>query len=69
MNLDAVSTLQVSGKESQTASIDLVDLLEESRTTQFKDLPLSSGLRYPLSDRFNRLQRAFNGWKADKAIP
>lgn len=66
---DAVSTLQVSGKDSQTASIDLVDLLEESRTTQFKDLPLSSGLRYPLSDRFNRLQRAFNGWKADKAIP
>lgn len=66
---DAVKRLQVSGKDSEVSPIDVVDLLEEARTTTFKDLPLSLGLRYPLEDRLLRIERALRGWKAEKAIP
>lgn len=66
---DAVRHLQVSGKDSDVSPIDVVDLLEEARATTFKDMPLSGGLRYPLDDRLNRIERALRGWKAEKAIP
>lgn len=65
---DAVKTLQISGRDDEQAPVDVIDLLEEVRVTHFNDMTLSSGLRYPLAERLNRIERAFNGWKSGGAI-
>ncbi len=37
-----------------------------AKVAQSKDKPDKP---YEVADRLNRIQRAFNGWKAEKAIP
>lgn len=64
---DAVSAMVISGRDS-TSPIDAVDLIKERLETTIKEMPLDEGRRYPQADRFNALQRAYNGWKTNKII-
>lgn len=65
---EAVDTLIVSGRDEATMPIDPVDLIKERLEFSIKGLPLDAGLRYPRNARYEALQRAANGWKAQGII-
>lgn len=66
--LEAVDTLIVSGRDELTMPIDPVDLIKERLEFPIKGLPLDSGLRYPRKARYEALQRAMHGWKAQGIV-
>ena len=65
---EAVEALVVSGRDDAGMSIDPVDLIKERLEFSIKGLPLDEGLRYPRNARYDALQRAMNGWKAQGVI-
>lgn len=65
---EAVSALQISGRDEPDFPIDMVDLIGERLQSVIKSMPLDDGLRYPKAERYKALKRAYNGWKKDKII-
>ncbi|MES9874195.1 MAG: DUF6731 family protein [Candidatus Sedimenticola sp. 6PFRAG7] len=62
-NPDAVTKLEVSGKEDRDAVTEVLDLIGHRLSAEFNDLRLGSDLRYPRTERWRALQRAKNGWQ------
>lgn len=61
-NPDAVTKLEVSGKESHDSITEVLDLITHRLSIEFNDLILGSDLRFPREERWNALIRARNGW-------
>ncbi|MBO2568626.1 hypothetical protein AYI84_04670 [Shewanella algae] len=61
-NEDAVTKLEVSGKESADSITEVLDLLGHRLSIEFNDLTPGADLRYSRDDRWNALKRARNGW-------
>lgn len=62
-NPDAVTKLEVSGKESQDSVTEVLDLIAHRLSIEFNDLVLGADLRYPRDERWRALVRARNGWR------
>jgi len=62
-NPDAVTKLEVSGKESQDSVTEVLDLIAHRLSIEFTDLVLGVDLRYPRDERWRALIRAKNGWR------
>lgn len=62
-NPDAVTKLEVSGKESQDSVTEVLDLIAHRLSIEFNDLILGADLRYPRDERWRALVRAKNGWR------
>lgn len=62
-NPDAVTKLEVSGKENQDSVTEVLDLIAHRLSIEFNDLVLGPDLRYPRDERWRALTRAKNGWR------
>ncbi|MFC7433922.1 DUF6731 family protein [Hydrogenophaga bisanensis] len=62
-NPDAVTKLEVSGKENQDSVTEVLDLIAHRLSVEFNDLVLGADLRYPRDERWRALIRAKNGWR------
>lgn len=62
-NPDAVTKLEVSGKENQDSVTEVLDLIAHRLSVEFNDLALGADLRYPRDERWRALTRAKNGWR------
>lgn len=62
-NPDAVTKLEVSGKENQDSVTEALDLIAHRLSVEFNDLVLGADLRYPRDERWRALIRAKNGWR------
>lgn len=62
-NPDAVTKLEVSGKENQDSVTEVLDLIAHRLSVEFNDLVLGADLRYPRDERWRALTRAKNGWR------
>lgn len=62
-NPDAVTKLEVSGKENQDSVTEVLDLIAHRLSVEFNDLVLGTDLRYPRDERWRALVRAKNGWR------
>lgn len=62
-NPDAVTKLEVSGKENQDSVTEVLDLIAHRLSIEFNDLVLGADLRYPRNERWRALIRAKNGWR------
>ena len=61
-NPDAITKLEVSGKENQDSVTEVLDLIAHRLSIEFNDLVLGADLRYPRDERWRALVRAKNGW-------
>lgn len=61
-NPDAVTKLEVSGKDNQDSVTEVLDLIAHRLSVEFNDLVLGPDLRYPREERWRALTRAKNGW-------
>lgn len=61
-NAEAVTKLEVSGKENQESVTEVLDLLAHRLSIEFNDLILGHDLRYARDERWRALVRAKNGW-------
>lgn len=61
-NPDAVSKLEVSGKEDRDSVTEVLDLIGQRLSSEFSDLKVGQDLRYPRDERWNALIRAKSGW-------
>lgn len=61
-NPDAVTKLEVSGKEDRDSVTEVLDLIAHRLSVQINDLPTDAGLRFPREERWKALIRAKNGW-------
>lgn len=61
-NPDAITKLEVSGKENQDSVTEVLDLIAHRLSIEFNDLVLGADLRYPRDERWQALMRAKNGW-------
>mgnify|MGYP000048732862 CR=1 FL=1 len=62
-NPDAITKLEVSGKENQDSVTEVLDLIAHRLSIEFNDLVLGADLRYPRDERWKALVRAKNGWR------
>jgi hypothetical protein len=62
-NPDAITKLEVSGKENQDSVTEVLDLIAHRLSIEFNDLVLGADLRYPRDQRWRALVRAKNGWR------
>jgi hypothetical protein len=62
-NPDAITKLEVSGKENQDSVTEVLDLIAHRLSIEFNDLVLGADLRYPRDERWRALVRAKNGWR------
>lgn len=62
-NPEAVSKLEVAGKENDDSVTEVLDLLGHRLSIEFNEMEVGSDLRYPKSERWRALVRAKNGWK------
>lgn len=62
-NPDAVTKLEVSGKEDQDSVTEVLDLIAHRLSVEFNDLTLGADLRYAREQRWPALIRAKNGWR------
>lgn len=61
-NPDAVTKLEVAGKEDRDSITEVLDLIGHRLSTEFSDLHVGVDLRYPREERWRALLRAKNGW-------
>lgn len=61
-NPDAVTKLEVAGKEDRDAVTEVLDLIGHRLSVEFSDLDVGDDLRYPREERWRALLRAKNGW-------
>jgi hypothetical protein len=62
-NPEAVTKLEVSGKEDEDSIVEVLDLLGHRLSVEVGDLRLGADLRYPRDERWRALERALNGWQ------
>ncbi len=62
-NPDAITKLEVSGKENQDSVTEVLDLIAHRLSIEFNDLVLGADLRYPRDERWKALVRAKSGWR------
>lgn len=60
---DAVTKLEVTGRENENTSAEILNLLGHKITLTFSDIAVGPDLRYPRQARMNALRRAHNGWR------
>ena len=61
-NPDAVTKLEVSGKENQDSITEVLDLIAHRLSVEINDIEVGPDLRYSKRDRWDALERARNGW-------
>lgn len=61
-NPDAVTRLEVSGRENRDSVTEVLDLIGHRLSVDFNDLRVGGDLRYPREERWQALIRAKNGW-------
>lgn len=61
-NPDAVTKLEVTGKEDRDSVTEVLDLIGHRLSVSFSDLQVGADLRYPREERWRALLRAKNGW-------
>lgn len=61
-NPDAVTKLEVSGKEDRDSVTEVLDLIGQRLTVEYSNLRVGADLRYPRDERWSALIRAKNGW-------
>ncbi len=61
-NPEAVTKLEVAGKEDRDAITEVLDLIGHRLSVEFSDLQVGPDLRYPREERWTALLRARNGW-------
>lgn len=61
-NPEAVTRLEVSGRENRDAITEALDLIGHRLSVEFNDLRVGADLRYPREERWQALIRAKNGW-------
>lgn len=62
-NPEAVTKLEVAGKEDVDSITEVLDLVGHRLFVEFNDLKIGSDLRFPRSERWSALERARSGWK------
>lgn len=65
---EAVTKVEVRGRDGLDEKIDVVDLLSGKLEKVYKGLPLDAGLRVSAAERWVRLLDAINHWKATNVI-
>lgn len=65
---DAVTKVEVRGRDGESEKIDVVDLLSGKLEKTYKGLPLDPGLRVSCADRWIRLVDALKHWKSTNII-
>ncbi|MEW5248651.1 DUF6731 family protein [Microbulbifer sp. 2201CG32-9] len=63
-NPDAVTKLEVAGKEDRDSVTEALDLISHRLSSEFNDIEPGTDLRYPRNERWNILMRAKNGWRS-----
>ncbi|HCG6534506.1 TPA: hypothetical protein NJ249_004131 [Vibrio parahaemolyticus] len=63
-NPDAVSRLEFSGKDDRDSATEVLDLIGQRLTKEFKNLNVGTDLRYPKEARWDALLRTKNSWNA-----
>lgn len=61
-NSEAITKIEVSGKEDRDSITEVLDLIGHRLCVEFNDLQVGEDLRYPRNERWNALIRAKNGW-------
>ncbi|MDO6594681.1 DUF6731 family protein [Neptuniibacter sp. 1_MG-2023] len=61
-NPDAVTKLEVAGREERDSVTEVLDLIGHRLSSEFNDLRVGADLRYPREERWRALLRAKNGW-------
>lgn len=61
-NPEAVTRLEVSGRENRDSITETLDLIGHRLSVEFNDLQVGADLRYPREERWQALIRAKNGW-------
>lgn len=61
-NSEAITKIEVAGKEDRDSITEVLDLIGHRLSKQFNDLQVGDDLRYPREERWNALIRAKNGW-------
>lgn len=61
-NPDVVSKLEVSGKDDRDSATEVLDLIGQRLSLEFKNLPVGKDLRYPKDERWDALLRSKNSW-------
>lgn len=65
---DAVTMLQISGKDDEETRIDPIDLIQEKVEFSIDGMPLGADHRIPQDDRYKALRRAFKVWEDEDQI-
>lgn len=61
-NPDAITKLEVAGKDNRDATTEILDLIGHRLTKEHKNLQLGADLRYPKEVRWQALLRTRRGW-------
>lgn len=62
-NPEAVTKLEVTGKEDADSITEVLDLVGHRLFVEFNDLKIGNDLRFPRSERWSALERARSDWK------
>jgi hypothetical protein len=62
-NPDGITKLKVGILENLDSRMEVLDLIAQRLVHEFEDIRLGSDLRFPKSERYKALERAYNGWK------
>lgn len=61
-NPDGITKLKVGVLENFDSRMEVLDLIAQRLVHEFDDIPLGSDLRFPQTERYRALERAYNGW-------
>ena len=62
-NPDGITKLKVGILENLDSRMEVLDLIAHRLVHEFSDMKLGKDLRFPRSERYKALTRAYNGWK------
>lgn len=65
---DAVTLLEITGRDDIGEAVDPVNLISERVQKSYRDLPLDEGRRIPMEVRWNCLYDAYTTWKRSGLI-
>jgi hypothetical protein len=63
LNPEAVTKLEVTGKEDRDALTEVLDLIEQRLSVEISDLQVGPDRRYPRDARWSALLKARDGWR------
>ena len=59
---DGVNKVEVAIRETQDSALQVLDLLEQRLSHEFKNINIGIDLRYSRHDRYHALERAYSSW-------